>query len=209
MVKFGEAIKRPFQDGKKLLIGIVLSIIPIVNLIALGYVLENTKSVMKKSYKLTEWGHWGDLFVKGLLFAVISLVYFIPAMVVLLLALGNVLLAAIISGATTPMSMLANLPAVGIGMLVFSILALLASYIIPAATLNYIVKNKFSAAFDFDEIKKRAFKGEYFVAWLIGGIYSAVLAVVFMWIPIVGASLATFITSMTLYTMIAEAYASK
>jgi hypothetical protein len=209
MVKFVEAIKRPFQDAKKLVIGIVLSIIPIVNLIALGYVLENTKSVMKKSYKLTEWKNWGDLFVKGLLFAVISLIYIIPALVVFLLALGNVFFASLMGGVTSPMSILANLPAVGIGMFVFIILALLASYVIPAATLNYIVKNKFSAAFDFAEIKKRAFKGEYLVAWLIGGVYSLVLAAIFMWIPIVGASLATFITSMTTYTMIAEAYASK
>jgi hypothetical protein len=51
MVDYTVSIKRPFSDFKKLLIGIVLSIIPIVNFIALGYQLNCAKTAMKKKYE--------------------------------------------------------------------------------------------------------------------------------------------------------------
>ena len=210
MVNFGEAIKRPFQDAKKLIIGIVLSIIPIVNLIALGYMLENTKSVMKKSYKLTEWGHWGDLFVRGLMFAVIGFIYALPALIVFLIGFGAALMGTIGSAALmSPVGILTSIGGFGITLVAFIILALIAAYIIPAAALNYVAKNKFGAAFDFAEIKKRAFKSEYFTAWIVGELYMVVITLVLMWIPLIGAGIASFIGSLTAYTMLAEAFASK
>ena len=48
VANFGEAIKRPFTDLKILLIGIVLSIIPIVNWFTFGYFLECARTTGKK-----------------------------------------------------------------------------------------------------------------------------------------------------------------
>lgn len=207
MVNYGEAIKRPFSDLKKLLIGIVLSWIPIVNFISVGYILENSKTAMKKKYELSEWKNWGDLFVKGLLMVVISLIYMIPALIVFFLTIGAAVINGIVTGGN-PLSSLAVISTLGIGLVVFAILAIIASYIIPSAVLNYINKNKFAAGFALSEITKKAFRGEYFAAWLIGGLYTVAIAFVLSWIPWIGAGIASFITSMTFYTMVAEAWAS-
>jgi len=47
MVDYGEAIKRPFSDVKKLLIGIVIQLIPIVNFMAIGYQLKCANAMEK------------------------------------------------------------------------------------------------------------------------------------------------------------------
>jgi len=207
MVNYGEAIKRPFQDVKKLIIGIFLSLIPIVNFIALGYILENVKPGARKNYKLTEWGNWWELFVKGMAYMVIGFVYMIPALMVLFLTIG----VAAIRGLFTDMStetFLAILPALGIGILVFFVLFLVAVYIIPSAVMNYVSKNKFSAAFEFSAITKKAFRADYFVAWLIATIYTAVITLLLVWLPWIGTAMATFIGTLTYYTIISEAWAS-
>lgn len=84
MVKYAEAIKRPFSDWKKLGIGGLMYLIPLVNIItglfAYGYGLLCAKTAKEK--KLPEWKNWGDLFVKGLLAAIIGIIYFIPAAIV-------------------------------------------------------------------------------------------------------------------------------
>jgi len=208
MVNYGEAFKRPFRDLKKLVIGIILAIIPIVNLIAIGYILTNTKSAMRKNYQLTEWGNWADLFVKGLLYVVISVIYILPALALLLLMFGVALLQ-MSRGIFNPAIVISHMATFGVEMIVFLSLLILAIYLIPAAVLNYIVQNRFGAAFDFSTIKKRAFKGEYFAAWFVGGVFSVAVAVILSFIPIIGYGIASFITMMTFYTMVAEAWASK
>ena len=79
---FETNFKKPFTDVKKLLIGILLSIVPVVNFLAVGYMLETARKSMKKDTSLPEWEGWGDLFVKGLLSIVIEAIYFIPAAIV-------------------------------------------------------------------------------------------------------------------------------
>jgi len=45
MVDYGGAFKKPFQDITKLVIGIVLMIIPIVNFLAMGYFIETASAL--------------------------------------------------------------------------------------------------------------------------------------------------------------------
>jgi len=66
-MEFEIAFKKPFTNFKKLLIGILISILPIVNLFATGYLLQVAKSTIKKKKELPEWSGWGDLFVNGLI----------------------------------------------------------------------------------------------------------------------------------------------
>ena len=138
---------------------------------------------------------------------VISMIYMIPALIVFFLTIGAAVLKGMVAGGN-PLSSLAVISTLGIGMVVFAVLALIAAYIIPSAVLNYIHKNKFAAGFALSEITKKAFRGEYFAAWLIGGLYNFAIVFVLSWIPFIGVAIASFITSMTFYTMVAEAWAS-
>lgn len=54
MVDYIENIKKPFSDVKTLIIGIILSIIPIVNLLVSGYVLKVAEDSIKGKKGLRE-----------------------------------------------------------------------------------------------------------------------------------------------------------
>jgi len=91
------ALQRPFTDIKKLLIGILLSVIPLVNLFSFGYQIECARLTLKKKKNLPEWKNWKELFINGLLYFIIVLIYFIPVIFVSILWMGKELLKGILS----------------------------------------------------------------------------------------------------------------
>lgn len=219
MVDYGEAIKRPFSDVKKLLIGIVIQLIPIVNFMALGYQLRCAKTAMEKKFELPEWEDWGNLFVKGLMAVVIGFIYAIPAIIVSLIAMISIVkavLQAVSTSATTGASVdpMMILSSVGItGILIF-ILGLLTSYIVPSALLSFVKNDSFGAAFRFGEIFKKAFTVKYLVVWIVVSLYSIVLtlvlALILSVIPLfgtfLGIAIAMFVANVTVMTALGEVY---
>ena len=63
MVEYGKALKKPFEDWKKFLIGVLLNIIPIVNFIVSGYGILIAKSTMRKNHALPPSQNFWKLFV--------------------------------------------------------------------------------------------------------------------------------------------------
>jgi len=198
---YSVAFKRPFTDIKKLVIGIVLNLIPIINFFAIGYILESARSAMKKKYGLPEWTNWGQLFVQGLLAFVIVLVYSIP-----LLILGALFGATIVNNYWSSGS-LTNIGTFGLGLGLTALVALLVAYIAPVALLNYVKYNLFGAAFRFGEVFRKAFSGEYFVAWIIMALYATILtALLNLILPWLGGAIGGFIAYLTGITLLANAY---
>ncbi len=67
---------------KKVVIGGILGIIPIANLIVVGYGLRVLKNVAQDNPQpLPEWDDWGGDFMKGLMVTLASLIYSAPAIV--------------------------------------------------------------------------------------------------------------------------------
>ncbi|MCS7261667.1 MAG: DUF4013 domain-containing protein [Anaerolineae bacterium] len=83
----GIAFTYMFQDRdwlKKILIGGVISLIPIVNFAALGYMIQVVRNVRDgQDLPLPEWDQFGAYFVSGLYLFLVYLVYALP---ILLLA---------------------------------------------------------------------------------------------------------------------------
>src|SRR3989344_5954514 len=77
MVDFVKAIERPFTNFKKFMLGLLFSLIPIVNFIAMGYELECAKTASKKQFQLPEWKNYGKLFKRGFLQLCIALLYMV------------------------------------------------------------------------------------------------------------------------------------
>ena len=50
-----DAMRRPFTDFNKLLIGIIISIIPIVNFISIGYQFRCAKTAMTGKFAMPKW----------------------------------------------------------------------------------------------------------------------------------------------------------
>ena len=209
---FETAIKKPFTDLKKLVIGIVLMIIPIVNFMSYGYIFETAKLTIKGKKTLPEWDNFGDLFVRGLLGIIIGLIYAIPVIILLIVMLvvaGGAFLASM-TGTTVVNNALAPWTAMLAAFLplaiIFLILSIFIGYITPSAILHFIKNYKFKEAFKFGSVFKKAFTGKYFKAWIVGFVISVVLSFVLSFIPFIGSPIAGFISGIIMFTLLGEAF---
>jgi len=217
MVNYNLSFKKPFSDFRKLIIGIFVNIIPIVNLISYGYILESSDIKKEEQTDIMEdWDDFGGFFVKGLLGFIISLVYSIPALIVGVVAfavafgplfgqivsIGPERFQTMSSQEFFPMFLpylLAALPLIVIVVL----LILLATYVAPVAVLKYIKTDNFSEAFNFKEITKYISTGEYILAWILVVVLNLALVGILSNVPIIGASIASFITGMIGFSLYA------
>jgi len=197
MVDFGRAIKRPFADLTKFIIGAVLSIIPVVNFLAMGYELKCAKSAMNGKYDLPEWTDWGDLFVKGLLLVVIGVVFSLVVLAIPILVVVMWQMGALASSIEILLAIIVGL------------FAVLGMYVLPSAIMNFVLNDfKMGAAFRVSEVVKKTLNKDYFVTWLVVGVYSLVLSIVLTFIPIVGPAIASFATGVMSMTAFGELYPS-
>ncbi len=177
MVKHWDSLKRPFSDWKKLGIGFLVSIVPIVNLMMTGYGLKCAQSAAKKKIKgLPEWEKFWELFVKGLVVMIIGLIYVLPALLLFLIGAFNgisqlggfdTLLDALDGGDDAITLYYGSLLLMAWPwFLAGFILLLFLLYLTPMATMNYAMKGKFRAAFDFRQVLRKTFTSKLFLAVL-------------------------------------------
>lgn len=207
---FMGAFKKPFTDFKKLLIGIALSILPIINFFATGYMLAIAKKEMKKDKGLPEWAEWGNLFVKGLLSVIIGIIYALPLILAVVIFAFPLIKAAIAAGVTSQAGLISMITSSMGGMMgtigLIAVLLLFIAYIVPSAVLHYIAADKFGEAFKFGSVLKKAFSGNYCVAWIVGMVYSSVLGYAVGFIPYAGSAISGFVSGVTMYSLLGEAF---
>jgi hypothetical protein len=167
----GKAFSYVFDDPdwiKKILIGGIVGIIPIVNFALFGYFIQIARNVAVGSERpLPEWGNFGEFFVTGFKFVVITLVYMIPALLFYCIA------GAVIGiGAGSADSDAAG-AAMGIGALcvmgIYFVLILLGTFLSMAALLKFAETNDFGPAFAFGNIfaYTQANLGQVLMLWLM------------------------------------------
>jgi hypothetical protein len=223
MVDYEEAFRKPFTDLMKLVLGIVLSIIPIVQFVAYGFAIEcSGVGKNKLSKKMPEWKDYVDYFVKGLISAIIGGIYLLPAIIVFAVGIGYAAasLATVFLGGnwgslTGQMggqnwmlalpSLLAAAPLILLGLL----LMLVGSYFSPIAVLNYIKSKKFAKAFDFSQVYSKALSVKYLVVWIIAGVVSIVLNAVLSIIPWLGSAIAFFVAGVIAWSLYGQVYREK
>jgi hypothetical protein len=233
VVNYEESIKKSFTDFGKLIIGIILSIIPIVNWIAQGFIIESSGiGKNKPSKNMPEWKNISDYFIKGLLSYVIILIYSIPAILVLSVSIGylvgslipaftGILPAGFMSSVMTGqiareeirqlvsqnwMLILPTIIRVFPLILLGLFLLLVATYLSPIAILNYLKNRKFGKAFDLKSVAKKAFTGQYFIAWIVAGLITIVLRTILAFIPFVGPAIAYFVSGVIAYSLFGQVY---
>ena len=232
MINYVEALKRPFMDTKKLFIGSVLGMIPIVNLTVIGYTMASTGLTEEKVKKdnLPEWRDYVDLFTKGLVAAIIGIILFLPAIAFLLGTVGTVLMSpalsiilgglplettdAILEGAITDLQMedwitqnwTQFIPLIMNAtpfLIIGGLLAGLALYIMPAAILGWLSEDSFSSAFSWKSLKMTTTL-DYLVNWLIAGYLAGLLGSLVGWVPWIGAGIGLYVTGVFSYTVFAQ-----
>jgi hypothetical protein len=182
----GKAITFPADDEKwftKLIIGAIVTAIPIVNFAWMGYMIDILRNVMAGYDKpLPEWDDFGQKFLEGLLLWLASVIYGIPAFI--LMCIPAVMLGgggAATEGADFQETVLGIFTGVGalFGCLII-LYTLLVSFYFPAVTVNFARKGNFGSCFEFSTIFGivSADLGKYITAWLVAIIAGIVLGFV-------------------------------
>ena len=210
---------------------------PIVQWIAFGFILEcSGVGKTKESKEMPEWDNWGRLFGNGLLASIITGIYFIPAIIVIVIGAGTMIIGmlSVLFGGVPPQvlqGLMANDPAAETAFADFArsnwpalmpwiitflpflivglILALIAAYIVPIAVLNFFKSEKFSDGFALGAISKKAFTGKYFAVWIVVMVVMLVASIVLGWIPFLGRAIVYFTAGVFSYTVFGQVYKMK
>lgn len=177
----GKSFTYPFEDDEwftKLLLGAVVSAVPILNFAWTGYTVDILKNVIAgNSRPMPDWSDLGDKFVKGFLVWAAGFIYTLPAMLVACLPLGLLLIPASSEISTggdfssenfnTWISIFSGVSLIFVCLLVLYLL--LFSFYFPAAYINFAQKGNFGSLFEIREIIKIVSKNtsEYLTAWLV------------------------------------------
>ncbi|HDN79312.1 MAG: hypothetical protein DRI61_10685 [Chloroflexi bacterium] len=150
----GKAFTYVFEDENwlvKILIGGVLMLIPIANLISIGYALQVFRNVAEGQERpLPEWDDWGGYFMKGLMFAIGVLIYALPIIVLFIAvtALGAM------TGAKQGEGALSNIASFCIlcSLFLAGLYSLALAIWTPGVMIFYALSGEFGAMFRFGEI---------------------------------------------------------
>ncbi len=177
----------------------IFSVLLIPLFFVMGYLIRVLKSTAAGADEPPAFDEWGDLFVKGLVGTVISIIYSIIPFVVFG-ALGFVLFGVIgLAGSAGGDG--GGLVA-GFGFTAMLLLSLLfipvvfaVYYMVPAALTNYAIEDNIGAAFDLETIKPILLSSEYVIAVLMPLVVAVVLwiATSILSITVIGLLLVPFL----------------
>lgn len=165
-----EIFTYPTRDKEwpvKMIIGVALSIFPIVNFFCSGYAYRIFKAALAgEPFVMPEWDQWGDIFIQGLIIFVLRLIYFLIPLVFLGTGATLLIAAFVLKERTGSLPDGIIVPAavlIGVGL----ILAIVAAVLFPMALALYAKNNeRFGAAFRLWEIVHNIYgvMDDYFIA---------------------------------------------
>jgi hypothetical protein len=206
-----KALSYPFEDKQwtgKVGIGVLISIVPILNFAWLGYIIELMRQVIKGNpLPMPDWNNLGKKFMDGLFLFLAGFVYALPVILLIGVPLAVMIVPAILAGNSNNQSIASAIATAGsmVAMCltcVFLLYALALSVLFPAIYVEYATKGTFASCFNFKDIFAQIGKntGVYFTAWgvylgvaigasLVGGIIGSLLG----WIPCLGQLIAVVV----------------
>jgi hypothetical protein len=194
-MQVGKSFTFVFEDNKwlgKILLGALLSIIPILNLVTVGYMVRVIRNVAAGTeHPLPDWDDLGQFFVDGLLVTIAGLIYALPLVII-----GIAYLVLMIAGAMAGGDAVA-LPLVvgwyGVLLCIFAPYCLLLGAWTPAMTVNYAARPSFGALFHLGEIWGliRRNLGNYVIAIALYLVMSQVAS----WVGTLVCLIGVFVTS--------------
>jgi hypothetical protein len=206
---YGKSFSFVFEDEEwiqKILIGGILSLIPIVNLVVVGYglkVLKNAADGLKKP--LPDWDDFGDYFVKGLVSSLGALVWALPA-IGLSIVIG--VISALTGYDTDPqyISWTVQCCLSGMGCL-SGLYGLFMAAVMPAVVTKYAVTGELAAMFRFREIYQYITSnlGPYIIALLLGAV-AMFIAGFGLIVCIIGVAFTSFWATLVSNHLLGEVY---
>ena len=172
-----------FNYSKEAVVGkwmkwVLLIISVIIFPLIMGYELM----IMRGEKPAPELGNWGKLFIDGILYTIIGLIYAIPIIIVAILTMGSGFFA-IMANET------AGIGLILVGLVITLIVAILISLISTIASVRFARTGKFGEAFNFGEILAKIKSigwVNYFIQILVLGIVLTILIAILNMIPVIG-----------------------
>lgn len=181
----GKSIRFVFEDKdwvSKLLIGVLVSIVPILNFAFIGYLVQMLRNVVDGiSYPLPDWSDFGDKFVKGLILIVVAFIYLLPV-IIISAALGGIGSATSAATSGDVADVVSGLFA-GLGVLVSCIVGLYSlafTFFYYALAIHFSKEGTFGSCFEVGKIVKliSSHLGEYVTAWVVALLLGIALVIV-------------------------------
>lgn len=198
----GRGITYVFEDSdwlKKVAIGGLVSLVPILNFVTYGYYLAVLRQLMEgREQPLPEWDDFGQKFFDGLILVLIMFVWALPALILMGASIVPLLGAALIGrgdsqagGIAAPGGMVAFMALGGIYLLLLAIVS-------PAITLNYARLGNFGSGFQLRQIFNylTANLGGYFLllAVMVGVSFAVgIVGLIISAIPLLGQIVLVFL----------------
>ncbi|HEY0735001.1 MAG TPA: DUF4013 domain-containing protein [Herpetosiphonaceae bacterium] len=128
----------------KVLIGTLISLVPILNFVGVGYALDVTRNVNNgQETPLPEWNDFGGQFIRGLLAVIIQFIWSLPLLV--LVCPFAFILAGSVDADTGQLSGVGS-AAVACGPILLMVVGLVLAPFIMAANTRFAITNQFSEA---------------------------------------------------------------
>jgi len=180
-MELGKSFTYIFQDKRwltKVLVGWLVSLVPILNFAFTGFVTQTIRNVEQKlEDPMPEWDDFGKKFMLGFYMWVAGVVYALP---LILLSLIFVIPAAVAGDSNSDVvtSLFAG-TAVVFSCLAF-IYGLALTLFMPAMNINLARKETFGSVFEVGQFLKifRANTGDYLIAWIMTIVWSIVISLV-------------------------------
>ena len=190
----------------KLLIGALVSYVPILNLAWLGYITDLMRNVSQGNIKpLPEWEDFGEKFTKGLIVAAAGAIYSLPVLLLGFVPFLALVVSEVSSGSDFEEALTTS--ATGVGLVFLCCIALymlILSFFFPAVHVNFSRLGTFKACFQIREILSlvSANLGNYLIAWVVSmvggfaiGLIAGLVVALVGWLPCIGWIIAWIITS--------------
>jgi hypothetical protein len=188
---YGSMVGESFAYAKEAVVGkwnkwlmLVIATI-LLGLPLMGYALK----VLRGEKPAPEITDWGTLFIDGIKYVIIMIIYMIPAMIVLFLTVGASLLGAMSGGDA---GVLAALGGMALGMLLYLVVVLITMLIALIGIVRFARTGSIGEAFNFSAILATIGKigwVPYIIALIVlmicGAIFGIVMGILMM-IPILG-----------------------
>lgn len=216
MVDYISAIKKPFQEPVTLAIGTVLGIIPLINLLIIGYAAHVAKGTLANQPLMPKWNvnNLVDYIIKAIVILVIEVVYLIPAIIVLSIGGATILatvMSAIAQGGQIDMTalLLPTFTAGGIFVLLGGLLAILGAVFAVMGIMYYLKDGNLSAAFNINGILKKVLTVQFWLSVIVLLVYGFVLGFIqglLLVIPVLGVALAVIFGGLVMFAMASTGY---
>ena len=188
----GKSFSYPFEDDEwltKLLLGALVSAVPILNFAWTGYTVDILRNVTDGISKpMPDWSEFGDKFVKGFLIWAAGFIYTLPALIIACLPLGLLIIPASMESSNTSETLISIFTGVGILFLCLLVFYLLAfSFYFPAVYINFARKGTFGSCFEISEIIKIVSENtsKYLTAWLVSIVGAILVGIIVMIVSVV------------------------